>query len=422
MFRRVFLLILCLSFLLSNFGCFSLIRKEIREEKSISSFDLSDNHLYFGSGYHLCRVDLASQSVEIIYTTNHIMVEKPIAADGVVYFGGRGHVSKDGSYGDRDTFYALNLQTGKIAWKFPLGQDDGYGTFGTYPIISGQQILVCARQHLYCLDRGSGKLSWQLNNWFGDGGGERTVPYVHRDSVYFKISEEFFTKSGADDGHWAVVALDSGSRRNVIPVADKPGDHADKRGHGIGALVDGVIYGATRSDFPPLSRFGALDLNAERLLWEVEGISSRSRPGVNTKYVFVAREHSIQALDRRTGAVVWSVPFDSRTGIDAEHSEEEWRSSAGFRWSPRFAATSEVVVIQGDQGMVALNAETGKSLWFSESEANYGDADPLISGNTVIASSSKECAVFALDLKTGQKAWSVSVPDCSYYTIVDALR
>lgn len=422
MFRRVLLLTSCVIFLLSNSSCFSLIKKETRVGKSISGFILSDNHLYFGSGYHLCRVDLSSQSVEKIHTTNHIVIEKPIAADGLMYFGGRAHVSRNGTYGDRDTFYALDIQTGKIPWQFPLGRDDGYGTFGTYPIIVGQQILVCARQHLYCLDRVSGKLLWQLNNWFGDTGGESTVPYVYRDSVYFKINEEFFTKSDADDGHWAVVALDSGSRRNVIAVVGKSGDHADKSGHGIGALVDGVIYGATRSDSPPFSRFGALDLNAERLLWEVEGVSSRSRPAVNTRYVFVAREHSIQALDRRIGTIVWSVPFDSRAGIDAEHSEDEWRSSNGFRWSPRFAATSEVLVIQGVQGMVALNAETGKFLWFSGSEANYRDADPLISGNTVIASSSKECTVFALDLKTGQKLWSVEVPDCSYYTIVDALR
>jgi outer membrane protein assembly factor BamB len=397
-------------------------KREIREGRNISSFTIDANFLYFGAGYKLYRLDLSAPSVETVYSTDRILVEQPVIADAVVYFGGITHSDKHGSHGEKQGLFAVDLQSNKAQWKFLLGVG-GYGTFGTYPVVAGDRILVCARQHLHSLDRKSGKELWKLDNWFGNDADGRTLPYVYKDSVFFIINEEYFTKSDEIDGNWARVALDSGQRIDVLRVAQTPGKYHDTNGQGVGRLVDGVIYGATRyhGETYPASRFGALDLESGRFLWEVPGSSLRTRPAVNDKFVFTVREDSIQALDRKSGKVKWSESLGEIAQTNIDRSQDGWNWDYENQSSRRFDATNEVVVAQGSKGIAARQADTGKLIWQVKTESDYrnGDADPLIYRQAVIASSAKDCSIFALDLNTGKELWRVMVPDCTYYYVFD---
>ena len=412
--------IIGLLFILVTSSCLFPFRREIRHARHISNLIAFGNYIYFGAGYTLYRLDPSSQSIEAVYTTDRILVEEPIVTDGVAYFGGSSYVNERGVYGEHEGFFAVDLQTGRSLWNFPLGVG-GYGTYGTYPVLAGDRILVCARQHLHCLDRRSGRELWSLNNWFGRDGDGITIPYVYRDFVYFKIGEEYFTESDANDGHWAKVALDSGSRIAILPIADAPGTYHDQSGNAIGVLADGVIYGATRYDRSnyPASRFGALDLESQRLIWEVPGSSIRTRPAISERHVFTVRENSIQALDRRTGKVVWSEPLGEIAHTNIDRAQDRGRWDYENEWSRRLTATNEIVVAQGSQGIVARSASNGRFLWLVKMESTEGAVAPLIFRQRVLVTSIKDCSIIALDLETGRELWRVSVPDCSYYYVFD---
>jgi outer membrane protein assembly factor BamB len=181
-------------------------------------------------------------------------------------------------------------------------------------------------------------------------------------------------------------------------------------------LVEGVLYGATR-----YHHFGVIDLNRERLVWEFDGTEdglwrfSQYAPAVNNKLVFTAAGDSIYAFDRATGHVVWKAWVGAISPVK-NFEGYQWKSGAD---RVRFAATNDIVVARGFTGIGAWRADTGQPLWLTKNEASYADADPLILESTVIVSCAKECRVLALDLETGKELWSVSVPDCTYYMLVD---
>lgn len=417
--RKLSCLVL-VTILLATSACFDFpFKRELRDDRHISNFTLDGNYLYFGGGYHLYRIDLSSRSIETIFTPDRILVEQPLIADGVAYFGGLSYVDDKMNYGEVQGLLAVNLQTRQVQWKFPLGVG-GYGTYGTYPVLAGDNIIVCARQHLHSVERKTGKEKWKLDNWFGRTTDATNVPYVYRDHVYFKINEEYFTKSDANDGHWAKVALDSGQRVAVLRVADNPGRYHDTSGNGVGEVHDGVVYGALRYDGEnyPSSRFGALELETEKKLWEVRGSSLRTKPAVNDKFVYTIIDQSINALERMTGRVVWSEPLGD-IAVDVIRSEQRWEWEFENKSARRFAATNEIVVVHGSRGIVARKADNGKLLWSMKTDLIAGTPDPLIVQNMLLAASLSDSSIFALELATGRELWRVKVPDCKYFFILD---
>ena len=113
-----------LTLLLATSGCFNgfPFRRELREDKHISNFALDGDRAYFGAGYHLYRLSLSpSPSVEQVFTTDRILVEQPVVAEGVAYFGGSMYVDSKRDYGEHEGFLAVDLQSREVRWKFPLG-------------------------------------------------------------------------------------------------------------------------------------------------------------------------------------------------------------------------------------------------------------------------------------------------------------
>ena len=169
----------------------------------------------------------------------------------------------------------------------------------------------------------------------------------------------------------------------------------------------------------PASRFGALDLESQKVVWEVRGSSLRTKPAVNDKSVFTVIDGAIHALERTTGQVVWSEPLGeiAETKIDRSQDRPKW-DYENF-WSRRFAATNDVVIVQGSRGVVARRADNGKLLWLFKTEFDEVYTDPVIFQQMVVAASLKDCAIFALDLKNGRELWRVKIPNCTYFYILD---
>jgi outer membrane protein assembly factor BamB len=401
-------ILFCIVGLLLCSGCKSSKKKEVDRRKNISNFTLHENYLYFGAGYKLYRIDLSTKSLETLYTTNIIRVEQPVVANDVVYFGGSGLYNEKGARGDRDCFFALDLQKNKILWRFPL-DPYGYGTFGTFPILAGEKILVCARKYLYCLDRMNGKFIWQIDNWFGsDGVDEIEIPYLYKDHIYYKLNA---LEDDPNDGYWAVASITDGKRIATISLLK------EKQGQGLGTVDNGILYLTTRyGDSVPRNGYvSAIDLANKKMLWEAGGNFGQSRPGVNEYFVYTSRWNSAVALYRTTGEVMWEKVIDEITVDPNLAFEFNFPRPA----STRIAATDEIVFAQNVKGIIALNATTGESIWSKKHEADFSTTYPIIVDGALIISNLNESAVIALDLETGAELWKVKIPDCSVYTLHD---
>ncbi len=105
------------------------------------------------------------------------------------------------------------------------------------------------------------------------------------------------------------------------------------------------------------------------------------------------------------------------TGIDCATDRIRWDYE--YEYSRRFAATNEIVIVQGSQGVMALKASTGELLWLVKVESDHGDAAPVIASGMVVVSSASSCSILTLDLNTGNELWRARIPDCTYYYLAD---
>jgi outer membrane protein assembly factor BamB len=397
-------IIICIVGLLFCFGCKSSKKKEVDERKNISNFTLYKNHLYFGAGYKLCRIDLSTKSLETLYSTNTIRVEQPVIDDNVVYFGGSGLYNENGACGDRDCFFALDVQRKEILWRFPL-DPHGYGTFGTYPSLADNNVLVCARKHLYCINRASGKLLWQIDNWFGSvGSDEVEIPYLYKDHIYYKLKA---LERDPNDDSWAVVSIGDGKRIAILPLLK------EKQGQGLGTVDNGILYLTARygNSVPRNGYVGAIDLANKKMLWEAGGYFSRSRPSVNEYFVYTSRWNSVVALFRNTGEVIWEKAIEEITVNPNLAFEFHFPRLA----STRIVATDKIVFVRDGNGIIALNATSGELIWSKKHKTDFNTTYPIIVDGALIISNLTESSVIALDFKTGAELWKVKVPDCSVY-------
>ncbi|MFZ1700570.1 MAG: PQQ-binding-like beta-propeller repeat protein [Pyrinomonadaceae bacterium] len=409
--HRLFLILLATLALLS--ACLPAgfpLRREFVESKSVTNFTVVGEDIYFGAGYSIFKFNSSSRLITEIYRTDNARVEQPLLADGIIYFGGLDAFSKHGLRGENEGFFAYDLRTERLLWKFPL--HEGYGTFGTFPVISEDRILVCSRWHLHSIDRKSGKELWKVDNWMGSTGDTVILPYVFDNQVYFMVEEEHVAgtkKTDENDGHWAEVNIESGER-SIFQVADRPGTYEDSSGTGIGTLADGVIYGNSRVD-----RFGALDLRAKKYLWEVP-TDTLIKPVVQDGKIYLIRNEEIQALDQKTGKTLWAKPLDvfsntiKSNSIDRRYEENYTR---------RVTSDGRFLIIQGSLAVGALELSTGKELWRKDLASKSTSVAPIIMGSSTFVISENDCSIVQFDLPTGKEMSRTQIPDCSYYRMLD---
>ncbi len=151
---------------------------------------------------------------------------------------------------------------------------------------------------------------------------------------------------------------------------------------------------------PPTRRFAedtvvCLDLTTGKTLWktaapgEPTGRGSSSTPCVFEGKVFALGSVNAYALDAATGKLLWSVPLPQK----------------GPGSSP--SAVDGAVIINAKY-LYALDAATGRELWKLE-KAGGGNSSPVVwkAGDRTLAICHGRATLDAVDLKTGQLAWSV---------------
>lgn len=93
------------------------------------------------------------------FKTNAAVLGSPLIYNNTVYIGG-----------SDNTFHAINLQTGNLIWQ--ISELNGF--VECKPALSDDKIIFGAwDEHLYCLDKNSGKLLWK---WKGDREGKFYSP------------------------------------------------------------------------------------------------------------------------------------------------------------------------------------------------------------------------------------------------------
>ena len=190
---------------------------------------------------------------------------------------------------------------------------------------------------------------------------------------------------GADDG--SVYALDAATGGPIWTF--ETGDVV--RSPAIAS--NGVVYVGSNDNM-----LYALDAATGDLLWQHEtGSPVQYAPlvGDGTVYVPTISEggRKIHALDAASGDEVWVAsqyyPFD--TG---------WESGIGAA-----LADDTLIVIDDQGGLIALNAQTGESVWSFRGEVGT-DTPPVVVGDVVYVTAVN--TAHALDVETGSELWEFS--------------
>ena len=185
----------------------------------------------------------------------------------------------------------LNQATGEIAWRAQLTSE-----VLSRPRLAGSRVVVRTLDgKLHGLDAASGEA-----RWVHDGG----VPALTVRGTSAPVIESGMAITGFDNGRVAAVRSATGELVWEGLVADPRGRSELERLADVDTdpvVAGGMVHAASYE-----RAVAAFDAETGRRLWR-RGIPSRSGLATDADLVFVAdTDGSVQALDRISGAVVWT--------------------------------------------------------------------------------------------------------------------
>lgn len=314
----------------------------------------------------------------------------PVIEDGIVYVGSRDH-----------RFYALDAKSGKLIWV----TDIGHQVFEK-AIVTEQHIIVHGYivgpgdEALFVLDRKNGKIKWTTQ-----GTGSVTPPVFNKNIIFYKNEPKndderdlAFTVNAAevDTGNllWSITL--KGHRpsspvisQNTMFVTTFEGWDRVPHLYAVDIKNGSVVWGfkagnrAFLVSQPPtvggsslyyLTEVGLFSINkySGEQGWFLEGDFSQYNITLN-KLLYVnggsaKKNNKFYAIDPKTGKVIWKYADKNMFFIKA---------------------SGNTVYLSAKEGIVALNAFTGKKLWkfktggFFKSGTSVS-ATPLVFENHVI--------------------------------------
>jgi len=193
-------------------------------------------------------------------------------------------------------------------------------------VVANGIVYVCSYDgHLYARDAKTGAPVWQA----ATGGNIYSSPAVAEGLVYL----------GSGDGRVYAFDAETGAQRWSVSI----------NGSVVTALVvaDGVIYSGTNTGFAL-----AIDAKTGIIKWSTEvrphGMLSAPAVAHGIAYFNSFNDYNgLDALDIRTGAVLWQQPLDnlsSHLGVPAVYRD--------------------LVITRSDSFISAFDAKTGQSRWF----------------------------------------------------------
>jgi len=182
----------------------------------------------------------------------------------------------------------------------------------------------------------------------------------------------------------------------------------------------------------------SLDLKTGQERWvtplpgNVEGVS----PAISGTTVLIATQNKyVCALDGNSGKQRWKTKIDTPTGVnsqlltgpavvsglavvgssdgmlravDVATGQQRWELMAGYEDVPPFPVSGGGVVVFASYGQSvgAVDPSAGKSLWHRDLDGELGGLPCIADGIAYFRTTS---TMYALDLKTGARRWSVDV-------------
>jgi outer membrane protein assembly factor BamB len=279
-----------------------------------------------------------------------IVIASPVLLNGVVYFGTEG-----------GEFYALDARGGLLLWEITLGGDEVFPA----PAVLDGIVYVSSEDGLLALDAATGTTLWK------DDIGGIDSPTVVDGVVYVASGDNTVYAVNANTGSllWKFA---TGSFLNSSP-----------------AVANGVVYVGS-ADY----NVYALNASDGSKLWNyTTGNEIQASPAVANGVVYISSgDRNLYALNAKTGSKMWSYgPADDWAVGD----------SAPAVWNG-------IVYAGGNNGMVALAANTGELLW--SFTTGSGASSPAVA-NGVVYFGSGYSGVYAVDARTGTQLWKYFVPD-----------
>ncbi|MCX6366004.1 MAG: PQQ-binding-like beta-propeller repeat protein [Armatimonadetes bacterium] len=252
---------------------------------------------------------------------------------------------------ERGTVYALDRQSGAVAWKTTLG-----GSVRMSPAVIGQQVIFESSDNgVYGVDRVTGAQKWRFVR--PDGALGYSAPVAGPEGSVFICGESVVYRLNAETGQELWRSSVGGKALGTVSYAN---GRVYVAGDGAGVI--------------------ALDAETGERRWRFKVENDKTGPDWfgsplivgSTLYVSTYRRN-VYALETTTGKVRWSTkvlgPALSRPALD-EKRGVLYLSSGTYRDNPT---------------LTALNAKTGAQVW--DYKLGYTAAAPTLSGGRLYLAS-----------------------------------
>ncbi len=265
-----------------------------------------------------------------------------------------------------DRAYAVDLDTGELAWKYPSDKGLGSAVRGTPALYKGNFYFGGGDGVLYCLDATTGGLRWR----HASTGPIRSSPIVADGIVYF---------GSDDDSARAVDALTGRAvwARPFVGRDDMSGGIAVGGGMAFFACTDGNLY--------------ALAASTGQLRWNFRLASTpvRITPILLDNMVIMPVGNTINVLSAKSGQFRFSVPVGTEIPVNLAVSGQDVFAAGrdgklyAYTWSGRqfilkwktpvdmgsrpmadpIIAGDSIYVVTGNGTLQAYSTKDGTLLW-----------------------------------------------------------
>ncbi len=288
------------------------------------------------------------------------------------------------------TLHAIDLKTGKSAWRFSTGN-----TICGEPALAYGRLYFAGRDGcVYCFvpARASEPTTPEAL--------DKSAP-TPPDAVAALLAPQRADRPrpGKD---WPMLGGGpdrAGLNLPTLQLATEPAWTFDTGGRIVGAAAVRAGKAVIGSD---VGKIFCLDLQTGKPAWEfATGAAVRCSPAVASDLVYCgAEDGAFHALDIATGTKRWT-----------------FRAGGPVRASP-VVVGGVVLFGANDHNLYALDRKTGRTLWRFRAADYCVQVPPVVHGDRVFCAQWTE-RVYALDLKTGKELWRsyvpVSVEALAYY-------
>ena len=273
----------------------------------------------------------------------------------------------------------------------------GKGPVYSSPVVADGMVYAAAnRSDVYALNADTGTLVWS----YPTEAAGYSAPAVANGRVYF---------FAAEDPHY-LGALNANTGA-LLWKYTLDGDSIE----GPTVVANGVVYIARSA------KVNALDGRTGALLWTAQ-VPLPTGVAVANGSVYVSSEYGMYALDARTGALVWKVSgpehgfwfavvangivyagsaVNDLYALDASMGALLWKYSGGT-----YPVVANGVLYVGDTNVHALDAVTGALLWTS---ASLYPTSLAVANGVVYVGSYHSQAAYALNATTGELLWNYAI-------------